>query len=508
MHPCTQTVIRYCLMLTLVMYVLLPSPAVAQKAGPVINAVQQGSKTVMMLSGNWTADAASAELTLFSSSAITGAAASRQWQLSSQQHESNDEDDDKNGSVSFMLSSHDDTGNNDDNNNDNNNSGSNGSTDDPDTSIFAVLTNSTAPTFQYRLAIDSVKYSGAIVPENNSGGTWFTAWKDSREGAMSAYLPDGWKADLQIIRPYAAMTGFVFFVRGEANTLAYVFYPFMPLHLLPDDSVCLAMDTCDGIAPAEVVSRASFGNAPVYVSELKDPKQYFETEVLPLLRRNLDGYSVESSSPLYALRYDGNNNVTSSEFLNGLEVNYGFDAQGKKVAGRATVLMSNHTSEGMGFWNGAVMGVESAETGFDDAFVKASVTLLTLKLDENWKEKEQSVLYSGAASSIPALRNVTNMIANASLSDFDSVVSTAAHALVRSYKDAEIGAFANTEKNSEERGEKEEKENQQHQEQPLMLLHLPIYESTHNWYLDDGKLLGRKVGRNLMNDTTIMPLFG
>jgi hypothetical protein len=151
------------------------------------------------------------------------------------------------------------------------------------------------------------------------------------------------------------------------------------------------------------------------------------------------------------------------------------------------------------------MGVESAETGFDDAFEKASVTLLTLKLDENWKEKEKSVLYSGAASSIPALRNVTNMIANASLSDFDSVTSTAAHALVRSYKGAEIGAFANTE-NSVERGEKEEK-NKQHQEQPQML-HLPIYESTHNWYLDDGKLLGRKVGRNLMNDTTIMPLFG
>ena len=34
------------------------------------------------------------------------------------------------------------------------------------------------------------------------------------------------------------MTGFVFFVRGEGNALAYVFYPFMPLHIMPEDQVC------------------------------------------------------------------------------------------------------------------------------------------------------------------------------------------------------------------------------------------------------------------------------
>jgi hypothetical protein len=444
-------VIRYFLVLVLFFYVFVQG-AFAQDGEPVISAAQQGNKTIFLLSGNWTAHATSAELVLSSASTIEKAAASKWWK----QSENDDE------SISFTLSEPTNS-----------------------TSIFMLYSNSTAPTFRYRLSIDSAEYSGAIEPIIDSEGSWYRSWTDNREGAMSAFIPEGWKADLQIVRPYNSMTGFVFFVRGEANALAYVFYPFMPLHILPEDQICEELDTCNGVASTEKVQVTSFGNAPVAVSRQKDPTQYFESEVLPLLRANLEGYSVQSTDPWFALQYDSDNKATT-RFLEGLQVSYNFDAQGKKTVGKAAVLISNHTSEESGFWNGVVIGVESSQESFERDFQNATVTLLTLRLDEKWKTREQAVLDQSVENAGPAFRNVTKIIANTTLQDFDSILSTMAHALVRSDASARIGAYNDTATGEE--------------------MHLPQYESTQHWYLQDEMLLGRKIGRNIMNSTAIEPL--
>jgi hypothetical protein len=441
-------VIRYCLILLLLTFVLLPSVD-AQEGEPALSAAQQGDKTVFLLSANWTSRANEAELVLSSSSIINSAAASKWWQVTQTGQKE----------ISFRL------------------------TDGATTSsIFIINSNSSDPTFRYELALDSTKYSGTIDPIDSEDAVWFQNWADGRENATSAFVPRGWTADLQIIRPYNSMTGFVFFMRGPDNALAYVFYPFMPLHLLPDEEICKALGTCSGIASAEIVRKASFGNAPVAVSELKNPTNYFESEVLPLLRSNLDGYAVESADPLYALRYDGNNQP-NSKFLQGLELNYGFDAPSKRIVGKAVLLISNQTEQESGYWNGVIVGVESSEATFDKAFQQASVTLLTLGLGEKWMNEEQAVLDQNIAESRPQLLNVSRTIANSSLQEFDSVVSSAAHALVRSYDESRIGAFIDTATGKE--------------------LHLPLYQSTQNWYLQDGQLVGRKVGRNILNDTSL-----
>ena len=228
-------------MLLLLSLILLPSVE-GQESGPTISAAQQGNKTVFLLSGNWTSHANEAELVLSSSGTIDSAAASKWWQVAQTSQRE----------VSFRLTD--------------------GATS---SSIFVVNSNSSDPIFQYDIALDSTKYSGTIDPADSEDAIWFQNWADSRENATSAYVPRGWTADLQIIRPYNSMTGFVFFMRGQDNALAYVFYPFMPLHLLPGDQICETLDTCSGIASAEIVRKASFGNAPVTVSELKNPANYF-----------------------------------------------------------------------------------------------------------------------------------------------------------------------------------------------------------------------------------------
>lgn len=425
----------------------------AQEAGPDISAVQQGNKTILLLSGNWTAHSTSSELVLSSSDTIERAASSKWWNVSSGQ----------NDTISFTSLEATDAN-----------------------SVFVIYSNSSDPMYRYRLSIDSNVYSGTINPVTNSQASWFRNWTDSREGAMSAFIPEGWTADLQVVRPYESMTGFVFFVRGEENTLAYVFYPFMPLHILPENDICIALETCSGIAPTEKVHESMLGNAPVAVSRLKSPEQYFETEVFPLLQTNLGGYAVQSSSPLFALQYDSDNKPTT-KFLKGLEANYSFDAQGKKIVGRAAVLISNHSSGTSGFWNGVVVGVESTQENFEQDFQNATVTLLTLRLNEEWVAKEQDVLYQSVANTKPAFRNVTGMIANTTLQEFDSILSTMSHALVRSDTDARIGVYNNTVIGEE--------------------MHLPQYEPTQDWYLDGEKLLGAKFGRNTMNTTEIEPLY-
>jgi hypothetical protein len=441
-------VIRYCVLLLVLSFISIPSVD-AQESTPVISAIQQGNKTVLMLSGNWTSQATSAELILSSSSSIKGAAASDRWQ---------DEQTGEN-EVSFKLIDGTDS-----------------------SSVFVVYTNSSNPELGYRLVLDSTEYSGTINPVNNGGASLFQNWTESRENAMSAYIPRGWTADLQIIRPYDTMTGFVFFMRGPDNALAYVFYPFMPIHILPEDQICEVLGTCGGVASADVARRVSFGNAPIGVSELMTPARYFESEVLPLLQTNLDGYTVTSLDPIYALQYDSDNSPTA-KFLRGLDLNYGFELQGKSIVGKSTLLISNQTTDNSGYWNGVIVGIESPQERFDEAFQEASVTLLTLRLDDKWMNEEQGVLDQNAASSNPSLYNVSSKIAEHSLRQFDSIISTAAHALVRSYGESRIAAFTDTDSGEE--------------------LHLPLYESTENWYLQDGQLVGRKPGRNIMNDTSL-----
>jgi len=124
----------------------------------------------------------------------------------------------------------------------------------------------------------------------------FVKWTDPKEKAATAFIPEGWNADLQIIRPYNSMTGFVFFARGSENSLVYVFQPFMPLYLLPSKSLCETHNICfSSIISAEKIREMSLGNAPIAVSNFKTPEQYFTSEVLPMLRKNLNTYTVESA---------------------------------------------------------------------------------------------------------------------------------------------------------------------------------------------------------------------
>ena len=134
-----------------------------------------------------------------------------------------------------------------------------------------------------------------------------------------------------------------------------------------------------------------------------------------------------------------------------------------------------------------VVGVESTQENFEQDFQNATVTLLTLRLNKEWVAKEQDVLYQSVANTKPAFRNVTGMIANTTLQEFDSILSTMSHALVRSDEDARIGVYNNTVTGEE--------------------IHLPQYEPTQDWYLDGEKLLGAKFGRNTMNTTEIEPLY-
>src|SRR5688572_2528694 len=204
------------MILLLFSYLMLQS-ADAQAGEPLISAVQQGNKTILLLPGNWTSDASRVQLVLSSEGAIGKATASSGWTASVEE-----------GRAVFS---------------------SPGTTNS--SSIFVVYSNATSPEFEYTLSIDSAEHSGTISPLNNSDSDWYSNWTDSREGAMSAFIPSGWKADLQIIRPYNSMTGFVFYVRGEGNALAYIFYPFMPLHIVPEEDICKNLGTCDGMAPRE-----------------------------------------------------------------------------------------------------------------------------------------------------------------------------------------------------------------------------------------------------------------
>src|SRR5918998_944587 len=249
----------------------------------------------------------------------------------------------------------------------------------------------------------------------------FVKWTDPKEKAATTFIPEGWGADLQIIRPYQSMTGFVFFARGDENTLVYVFQPFMPLYILPSTSLCETDRICfSSIISAEEVREMSLGNAPISVSNFKTPEQYFTSEVLPMLTRNLNAYTVDSAESVYASIYgDGN----STDQVPAYDVDYNFNLENKKIAGKTMVFTRNYTTTagGTGIWNGFIVGIESSENNFDKAFQQAAVTLLNLQFEEPWINSERNVLIENANTS-QALGAIPELMANSTLDDFYLIV--------------------------------------------------------------------------------------
>jgi hypothetical protein len=310
----------------------------------------------------------------------------------------------------------------------------------------------------------------------------FVKWTDPKEKAATTFIPEGWGADLQIIRPYQSMSGFVFFARGDENTLVYVFQPFMPLYILPSTSLCETDRICfSSIISAEKVREMSLGNAPISVSNFKTPEQYFTSEVLPMLTRNLNGYTVDSAESVYASIYGGGGDGNSTDLVPGYDVDYNFNVENKKISGKAMVFTRNYTTtNGTGIWNGFIVGIESSENNFDKAFQQAAVTLLNLQIEEEWVNSERNVLLKNANTS-QALGAIPELMANSTLDDFNLLVPTAAHQLVRSYNNTLVADYLNKDSGK--------------------TLHLPLFPKTQHWYLNSTDQL---VGRDLRTDTMMM----
>lgn len=441
------------------------SPSYAQQGsfeeGPRFEAAQVGEKTVVLLPANWTASASDAELTLTPSAKVEEVLGSDEWNVTA--HDNN--------AVTFVMVGK--AGNN-------------------TSSKFIIRTNSTNPSYSYKLVLNGTEYEGNIQPRALvKTSRHFAMWTDQKEGAATAFVPEGWSADLQIIRPYGSMTGFLFFARGSENTLVYVFQPFMPLHLIPNDSLCDVAGLCPGMISAERVREMSLGNAPIVVSSPKTPEQYFETEVLPVLRKNLGGYSVTSEQAGHALEYRWGNSTSagdtnSTEMVPVYDVNYSFEVEGKKIAGRAMIITNNHTAGDIGIWNGYIVGIESYEKNFDKAIQQASVTLLTLQFDREWLAAEEDVLLDNV-NSTSVLGTVQELMAKSTSDDFNLIVHTAAHKMVRTYNNTLIGGYLDLETGRE--------------------LHLPLFPDSQYWYLNDAKLVGTNINWNPMNSTSLAQLF-
>jgi hypothetical protein len=353
-------------------------------------------------------------------------------------------------------------------------------------SKFLVRINSTddITSYSYQPVLNNTGNIGTIESQVTKESR-FVKWTDPKEKAATAFIPEGWNADLQIIRPYKSMTGFVFFARGNENTLVYVFQPFMPLYLLPSKSLCETDNICfSSIISAEKIREMSLGNAPIAVSNFKTPEQYFTSEVLPMLTKNLNAYTVESAESVYALIYgDGNN---STDLVPVHEVDYNFNVENKKISGRAMVFTRNYTADDASIWNGFIVGIESSEKNFDRAFQQAAVTLLTLQFEVEWLDSERKVLLENANTS-QALGAIPELMANSTLDDFYLIVPTAAHKLVTSYNNTMIVDYLDKASGKE--------------------LHLPLFPELQHWYLNGDQLVGRDLRRNLMNASSLEPLF-
>ena len=327
--------------------------------------------------------------------------------------------------------------------------------------------------------------SAATIDSQVTKESRFVNWIDPKEKAASTFIPEGWNADLQIIRPYNSMTGFVFFARGSNNSLVYVFQPFMPLNLLPSKSLCETDNICfSSMISAEKIREMSLGNAPMAVSEFKTPEQYFTSEVLPVLMKNLNTYTVESAKSDYALVHGNGNNSTDQTPV--YEVNYNFNAENKKISGKALILTRNYTADNATIWNGFIVGIESSEKNFDKAFQQAAVTLLTLKFEEKWLNSERNVLLENANTS-QALGAIPELMANSTLDDFNLIILTAAYKLVMSYNKTMIAEYIDRASSKE--------------------LSLPLFPEMQHWYLNGNQLFAGDIQRNLMNTSSLEPRF-
>jgi hypothetical protein len=436
-------VIRYIVALAAV---LLFGSAYAQSDEPEFSAAQLGKKTVIMLPSDWSVSALDAEITFTSSKPIVRVAASDWWNATEQTE----------NSATFSLQEN---------------------VDRP--SKFVIFANSTGAKFSYEMTLNSTSYSGRIALPTPKASE-FSLWTDSKEGAASAFLPQDWRADLQIIRPYNSMSGFVFFARGADHALVYVFQPFMPLHISPGEPACELLQACSGTVSAE--KARDFGNAPIMISGFKTPAQYFESEVLPVLRKNLNGYSVESADPSYAMVV----NNTDVSLAPALDVKYSFDVEGGKVAGRAMVITRNYTDGDTELWNGFIVGVESLDKNFVDVFQQSAVTLLTLQFDEKWLQAEKQVLLENAASNATT-SGISTLMANGTIDDFSLLVPAAAHSLVRTYNDTMVAGFEDSDTGDE--------------------IRLPLFPDSQRWYLSNDTLVGKKSGKNPLGNSTLEPLF-
>lgn len=231
----------------------------------------------------------------------------------------------------------------------------------------------------------------------------------------------------------------------------------------------------------------SLGNAPISVSNFKTPEQYFTSEVLPMLTRNLNGYTVDSAQSVYASIYDGGN---STDVAPGYDVDYTFSVENKKISGKAMVFTRNYTTaDGTGIWNGFIVGIESSENNFDKAFRQAAVTLLNLQFEEEWLNREKDVLLKNANTS-QVLGAIPELMANNTLDDFYLLVPTAAHQLVRSYNNTIVADYLDRDSDK--------------------VLHLPLFPEMQHWYLYNGdQLVGRDLRSDMivMNTSTLEPLF-
>lgn len=338
----------------------------------------------------------------------------------------------------------------------------------------------------YSIALNNTDDTTGRMELHDQKESRFIKWTDPKEKVATTFIPEGWGADLQIIRPYKSMTGFVFFARGDENTLVYVFQPFMPLYILPSTSLCETDGICfSSILSTEKVREMSLGNAPISVSNFKTPEQYFTSEVLPTLTRNLNGYAVDSTESVYAPVYGSSNSTGPMPVY---DVDYNFNVENKKISGKAMVFTRNHTTtDGTGIWNGFIVGIESSENNFDRAFQQAAVTLLNLRFEEEWLDNERNVLLENAKTS-QALGAIPELMADSTLGDFYLIVPTAAHQLVRSYNNTMVADYLD-----KDGGNK---------------LHLPLFPESQYWYLNDGdQLVGRDLRRDMMNASSLEPLF-
>jgi hypothetical protein len=355
-------------------------------------------------------------------------------------------------------------------------------------SKFLMRTNSNEDTIyrsSYQLALNNTGDISRIEPHVKNESR-FVRWADPKEKAASTFIPEGWSADLQIIRPYKSMSGFVFFARGDENTLVYVFQPFMPLYIPPSTSLCETASICfSSIISADKVREMSLGNAPIVVSNFKTPEQYFTSEVLPMLTKNLNAYTVDSAESVYASVYGDRN---STDLVPAYDVDYNFNVENKKISGKAMVFTRNYTTAAgeASIWNGFIVGIESSENNFDRAFQQAAVVLLNLQFEEEWLNSERKVLLENANTS-QALGAIPELMANSTLDDFFLIVPTAAHQLVRSYNNTLITDYFDKDSGKE--------------------LHLPQFPELQHWYLTGDQLVGRDLRRNLMNSSMLEPLF-